>query len=129
MHIACSVGVGVHGEAGLCMAQDTGQRFGIHAIGQCVGGEGVAQIVETDIRQIAFFQDLFQLAVCGGRIHGRFWMEWIVKDPGGVGRFFTQPQQLRCAGGQDDGSGASAGLGITHYQPSALFSVERTSDM
>ena len=41
MHIACSVGVGVHGEAGLCMAQDTGQRFGIHAIGQCVGGEGV----------------------------------------------------------------------------------------
>ena len=41
MHIARSVGVGVHGEAGLCMAQDTGQRFGIHAIGQCVGGEGV----------------------------------------------------------------------------------------
>ena len=30
------------------MAQDGGQRLNIHSIGQGVGGEGMAQIVEPD---------------------------------------------------------------------------------
>ena len=126
--MACGVGVGVHGEAGFCMAQDTGQRFGIHATGQRVGGEGVAQIVKPKVRQVVFRQDFFQLTVCGGRIHGRFRMEWIVKDPGGVGLLFAQLQQFHCAGRQHDGSGAGAGLGIPHHQPSALFLMERAAD-
>ena len=33
------------------MAQDTGQRFGIHAAGEGVGGKGMTQIVEADAGQ------------------------------------------------------------------------------
>ena len=54
VHIACGVGVGIDGETGFCMAQNTGQRLCVHAIGQSVGGKGVAQIVESNIRQLVF---------------------------------------------------------------------------
>ena len=35
------MGVGIQREGGVGVAQDTGQRFGIHAAGEGVGGEGV----------------------------------------------------------------------------------------
>ena len=35
------MGVGVQGEAGFGVAQNAGERFGIHSAGQGVGGEGV----------------------------------------------------------------------------------------
>ena len=35
------MGVGIQREGGVGVAQDTGQRFGIHAAGKGMGGEGV----------------------------------------------------------------------------------------
>jgi len=35
------MGVGIQREGGIGVAQDTGQRFGIYAAGEGVGGEGV----------------------------------------------------------------------------------------
>ena len=35
------MGVGVQREGGVGVAQDTGQRFGVHAAGKGMGGEGV----------------------------------------------------------------------------------------
>ena len=35
------MGVGIQCEGGVGVAQDTGQRFGIHAAGKGMGGEGV----------------------------------------------------------------------------------------
>ena len=35
------MGVGIQREGGVGVAQDTGQRFGIYAAGEGVGGEGV----------------------------------------------------------------------------------------
>ena len=120
--------IGIDGEAGLCMTQDAGQGFGVYPIGQCMGSKCVAQVVEADIRQIVFFQDLFQLAVGGTGIYGCFRMEWIVEDPGGVRCFFAKPQQLHRAGRQDNAPGAGAGLGIPDYQSSTFFFVECAAD-
>ena len=33
------------------MAQDTGQRFGVHAAGEGVGGKGMTQIMEANAWQ------------------------------------------------------------------------------
>ena len=35
------MGIGVQCERGFCVAQNAGERFGIHAAGQRVSGEGV----------------------------------------------------------------------------------------
>ena len=45
------MGVGVQREGRIGVAQDSGQRFGIHAAGEGMGGEGVAQVVEADAGQ------------------------------------------------------------------------------
>ena len=81
MHICGRVGVGVYREAGLGMAQDTGQGLGIHSVGQRVGGKGVPEIMKTKVGQIVFCQDRFQLSVCSAGGHGRFEFGWIGKDP------------------------------------------------
>ena len=41
------MGIGVQCETGIGVAQNAGQRFGIHSAGKGVGGEGVTQIVEA----------------------------------------------------------------------------------
>ena len=51
LHIAGDVGVGVQCEAGLCVAQKAGEGFGVHSSGQGMSCEGMAEIVEADIRQ------------------------------------------------------------------------------
>ena len=63
MHIRCDVGVGVQREAGVGMPQNPRQGFGIHAAGDGVGGEGVAQIMEADVRQSRFVQNRFHVRV------------------------------------------------------------------
>ena len=46
------------------MAQDAGQGFGIHAVRQGVGGEGVPQVMEPDLGQPCLFQQPPQLIGC-----------------------------------------------------------------
>lgn len=49
------MGVGVQREGGVGVAQDTGQRFGVHAAGKGVGGEGVPLRYNKDKRKNPVF--------------------------------------------------------------------------
>lgn len=66
--------------------------------------------------------------VGGGGVHRRFWPQWIVESPGGVGLLFTKPQQFRCTGRQDDGWSVGASLGILYNQSPTPFFAERAAD-
>ena len=45
------------------MAQNTGQRFGIYAAGEGVGGEGVTQIMKADAGQPCPLEERFHVAI------------------------------------------------------------------
>ena len=49
LHIVGDVRIGIEGEPGTEVAQHTGQRFHIHAAEEGHGGEGVTQIVKSDL--------------------------------------------------------------------------------
>ena len=48
-HIPSDVGVGVQSEARAVVAQDAGDRFGVHALLDCQGGVGASEPVEGDV--------------------------------------------------------------------------------
>ena len=54
------MGIGVQGEACGEVAQHTGYRFDVHSVLQRDGGEGVAEIVESDLRDARSLQHSFQ---------------------------------------------------------------------
>lgn len=66
------MGVGVQRKAGIGMSQNAGQRFGIHATGEGVCGEGVAQIMETDAGQPCPLEKRFHVAIRRIGIDGIF---------------------------------------------------------
>ena len=45
------MGVGVQREGRIGVAQDAGQRLGVHTAGEGMGGEGMAQIMESNAGQ------------------------------------------------------------------------------
>ena len=45
------------------MTQNAGQRFGVHAAGKGMGGEGVAQVVESDTGQPCVVEQGFHVGV------------------------------------------------------------------
>ena len=51
-------GVGAQGEAGIEVSQHEGDRFHVHAVLQGCGGEGVTEIVESEMLQSDVLQDL-----------------------------------------------------------------------
>ena len=67
------MGVGVQREGGVGVAQDTGQCLGVHAAGKGMGGEGVAQIVESDTGQSRPLEERFHVAI------GRIGIDWIFR--------------------------------------------------
>ena len=44
------MGIGVQGESGREVPQHTADRFDVHTVLECDGCEGVAEIVESDLR-------------------------------------------------------------------------------
>ena len=54
------LGIGVECKARIGMTEDARQRLGVHAAGQRVSGEGVAQIVESNIWQSRVLEDILQ---------------------------------------------------------------------
>ena len=57
------MGIGVQGEACGEVAQHTGYRFDVHSVLQRDGGEGVAEIVESDLGDASSFEDALQHVV------------------------------------------------------------------
>ena len=56
--LASGVGVGAQGETGVEVAQHGGHCFHIHTVLQRCGGEGVTEIVESEMLQSDVLQDL-----------------------------------------------------------------------
>ena len=63
MHIGGYMRVGVQRETGIGMPKYFRERLGIHAARQCVGCEGVAQVVESHLLALRSFEDLLEFAV------------------------------------------------------------------
>ena len=104
------MGVGVQREGGVGVAQDARQRFGIHAAGESVGGEGVTQIMKADAGQTRPLEHCLHVAI------GRIGIDWIFRlhrireYPLADGIRLAPPQDFRHAVRQDDGAHALIGL-------------------
>ena len=123
------MGVGVQREGRIGVAQDAGQGLGIHAAGEGVGGEGVPQIVEADVRQASLIEQYFQSAVGRVRVHGQLRADRLREDPLAHRPLLSLPQELHDALGQDDGAVAFAGLGRAQSEHTHLLAVERAADV
>lgn len=107
------MGVGVQRERRIGVTQDAGQRFGIYAAGESVGGEGVAQIMKADAGQSRPLKERLHAAI------GRIGVDWIFRlhgvweNPFADGVRFAPPQDFSHAVRQDDGSHTLIGLCLT----------------
>ena len=54
------MGIGVQGEAGGEVPQHTTDRLDIHSVLQCDGSKGVAEIMESDLRDSCSFKNPLQ---------------------------------------------------------------------
>lgn len=62
------VGIGAEGEACVVVAQHAGHGLHIHAVLQGRGGEGVAKIMEPDVRESGVFQNFLMEVYHGVRM-------------------------------------------------------------
>ena len=92
------------------MAQDAGQRFGIYAAGESVGGESVAQIVEADAGQARPLEQRLHVAIRRIGIDGIFRFHRVREYPLADGVHFAPPQDFSYAVRQDDGAHTLIGL-------------------
>ena len=56
--------IDIHSEARVCVSEDARKRFRIDSAFHGVGGEGVAQVMKADSRQLRIFEDRVQFLVC-----------------------------------------------------------------
>ena len=59
------MGVGVQREGRIGVSQNAGQRFGVHAAGEGMGCEGMAQIVEADAGEFCPLEHCLHVAILG----------------------------------------------------------------
>ena len=52
---SCDMGIGVQGEAGGEVTQHTADRLDVYSILECDGSEGVAEVMESDLRDTKAF--------------------------------------------------------------------------
>ena len=77
LHLRRGMGVGVQREPRRVVAQRAGQRFHVHPAFQGQRGEGVAQIVKTDVLRADGFQNFIVRPAEGVRvIHGSGLWRW-----------------------------------------------------
>ena len=90
------MGIGIQGEACGEVTQHAGHRLDIHTILECDGCEGVAEVMESDLRDASPFEDTLQHiihTVRGDRsaVVGR-------KHIGVIGLSLLLPQDFDCLG-------------------------------
>ena len=94
------------------MAQDTGQRFGIHTAGEGVGGEGVAQIVEADTGQPRPPEERLHVEVGRAGVDRILRLHWVGEYPLTDGIRLAPPQDVRHRLRQDDGTHSLSRFGL-----------------
>ena len=120
--------VGVEREAGVRVTQNPGQRFRVHAAGECVCCERMTKIMEANARQSRFLQQRFEPPVCRPRIHRQFRAGRLWKNPLADGGFLPRPQQRRNAFRQDDRAVALARFRVTEGVDALPLAVQRPGD-
>ena len=88
------MGVGVQGEAGFSVAQNSGQSLGVHPAGQGMGCECVSEIMKAEAWQPRLLQQSFQVIVGGIGADGLFWPE--ERSTGSRRVSFAGSASLRC---------------------------------
>ena len=86
------------------MAQDAGQGFGVHAAGEGMGGEGVAQVVEADTGQPRPPEQRLHAEVGRAGVDRILRLHWVGEYPSADGVRFSPPQDFSHAVRQDDGT-------------------------
>ena len=104
------MGVGVQREGGIGVAQDARQRFGVHAAGEGVGSEGVAQIMETDAGESCPLEERFHVAIGCIGVDGIFRLHRVREYPLADGIHFSPPKDFGHAMRQNDGTHTLIGL-------------------
>ena len=107
------MGVGVQRERRIGVTQDAGQRFGIYAAGESVGGEGVTQIVEADTGQTRPLEQRLHVAIGRIGVNRVFRLHRVREYPLADSIRFSPPQDVSHAVRQDDGAHALIGLRLT----------------
>ena len=129
LHFRGHVGVCIQRERSVCVSQDAGQGFRIHAAGQGMRCEGMPQIVETNGRQFCIPKQGFHTAV------GRFRRQWklrhrrIMEDPFAVGFPFPCFQDLYCAGRKLDSSRTFFSFRFTNFHTATFPAGDRTANL
>ena len=85
------MGVGIQREGRISVTQDARQRFGVHAAGESVGGEGVAQVVEADAGQPRPLEQRLHVAIRRVGINRVFRLHRVWEDPLTDGVRFSPP--------------------------------------
>ena len=80
------------------MAQDPGEGLGVHSAGEGVGGEGVPQIMKSQIRESGRGQQFFHPVVAAAGHDRILRMEWVGEDPLRDRRSLSLCQNLYRAG-------------------------------
>ena len=95
------------------MAQDTGQRFGIHAAGEGVGGEGMTQIMKADAGQPCPLEQRLHVKVGRAGVDRILRLHWVGEYPLTDGIRLAPPQDVRHRLRQEDGAHSLIGLCLT----------------
>ena len=107
------MGIGVQREGRIGVSQNSRQRFGIHAAGEGVGGEGVAQVVEADTGQPRPPEQRLHVEVGRAGADRILRLHWVGEYPLADSIRFSPPQDVSHAVRQDDGAHALIGLRLT----------------
>ena len=86
------------------MAQDTGQRFGIHTACESVGGEGMAQIMKADTGQPRPLEQRLHVAIGRIGVNRVFRLHRVGKYPLADGIRLAPPQDVSHCLRQEDGT-------------------------
>ena len=121
------MGVGVQREGHIGMSQDTRQRLGVHAAGECMSGEGMSEIVEADAGQTRTPQQCPHVVIGGAGIYGVFRLDRVREDPLADGFPLAPPQNIRSALGKNDGAHTLLGFRFTDGVLALRSAVECTA--
>ena len=94
-----------------------------------MGGEGVADIMKSDVRQSSIGQQGFELLVGSTGIYRKFWAERVMENPWGAGLALPFAENLCRAGRQDDLPRSRIGFGVTCGKRFAFLFVKSAAHM
>ena len=107
------MGVGVQREGRIGVPQNAGQCLGVHAAGEGMGREGVAQVVEADAGQSRLPEQRLHVEVGRAGVDRILRLHWVGEYPLTDAIRLAPPQDVRHRLRQDDGTHSLSRFGLT----------------